>query len=399
MNTRVSFADLLKKGAEKDKEKVNEKPKLSIVEAKDEVTPVTLPTDATPPTKRTSPTPSTPFTPSTINSLHPVSPEKDFAKVANSIVREAVRQGLFIGKSKQIYDFLYLQTRGAIQPRRSIRITKSNLMLKSDIGSERTLLKNLSHLKSIGLIKITEFDGQHGGNEYEVFLPEECHPTPPTARQARYTPQKVGALPPVESGVGGVSQIQETKRGYTDAKTSFKDIDTNDDETAFAAMEKTLSDVCKKLTGKSPTKTQKQNWNELAEILAMELEVAAARTKSISNVPAFLTEHLRRRLLRKSENAPRGEASKTKGISKSLQVGKPSEEPESSTQTYEAEPLAKEARETVLKTMREYIEKGQREFVLSLQHTYIAEDWQWLTEQISAAEKTENTERGSSETR
>lgn len=154
----------------------------------------------------------------------------------------------------------------------------------------------MSHLKSIGLIKITEFDGQHGGNEFEVFLPEECHPTPPTsptARKAHYSPQKVGTLPPVESGVGGVRQTQETKGSYADAKTSFKDINTDDDETAFAAMEKTLSDVCKKLTGKSPAKTQKEYWNELAQILAMELEIAAARTNSISNVPAFLTEHLR----------------------------------------------------------------------------------------------------------
>ncbi len=34
----------------------------------------------------------------------------------------------------------------------------------------------------------------------------------------------------------------------------------------------------------------------------MELEIAAARTDSISNVPAFLTEHLRRRLFQRPEN-------------------------------------------------------------------------------------------------
>jgi hypothetical protein len=36
---------------------------------------------------------------------------------------------------------------------------------------------------------------------------------------------------------------------------------------------------------------------ELAELLVMELEVASARTTSVSDVPAFLTEHLRRRLM------------------------------------------------------------------------------------------------------
>jgi len=36
-------------------------------------------------------------------------------------------------------------------------------------------------------------------------------------------------------------------------------------------------------------------WRELAEVLIAELHIAAGRT-TISNVPAFLAEHLRRRL-------------------------------------------------------------------------------------------------------
>lgn len=63
----------------------------------------------TPPTPPTTPTPRRPPTPPT-----PVAPERDFAKVANSIVREAVAGGYFTGKSKQLYDFLYSRTRGAI---------------------------------------------------------------------------------------------------------------------------------------------------------------------------------------------------------------------------------------------------------------------------------------------
>lgn len=366
MNTRVSFADLLKKGAEKDQQKIAEKHSFEVDEA------INRPTPPTPATQLTV------VTPPTIKIKQSVSPEKDFAKVANSIVREAVAQGLFIGKSKQIYDFLYLQTRGAIQPKRSFRITKANLMRASDIGSERTLLKNLVHLKSVGLIKITEFDGQHGGNEYEVFLPEEADPPHPP--QPRYPLQKVGTLPPVESGVGGVGQIQENKATYSYAKTSFKDIEESDDEFALADFAAKLESVSRKLTNKGLSKTDKEKWGGLAELLAMELEIAAARTKSVSNLPAFLTEHLRRRLLSTSTLVKPPEP-KSK-VSKSLRTGHVNNFGDKDVEEYQAEPLSKQGREAVLKTMQEYINKGQGEFILSFQNTYTIADWDWLSKEL-----------------
>ena len=76
-----------------------------------ERTPPTPPTEATPPTARTSPTPPT-----------SIAPARDFTRVANSIVREAVAGGYFTGKSKQLYDCLYTLTRGAIVPKRSVVI-------------------------------------------------------------------------------------------------------------------------------------------------------------------------------------------------------------------------------------------------------------------------------------
>jgi hypothetical protein len=44
--------------------------------------------------------------------LQPISPVRDFTKVANSITREAIPAGIFKGKSKQLYDYLYSATRG-----------------------------------------------------------------------------------------------------------------------------------------------------------------------------------------------------------------------------------------------------------------------------------------------
>ncbi len=111
----------------------------------------------------------------------------------------------------------------------------------------------------------------------------------------------------------------------------------------------------------------------------MELEIAAARTDSISNVPAFLTEHLRRRLLGKSDVQTAGKTSGVKPAEEKLPVGKTDD----LTETYQAEPLTVQARKTVLKTMREYFGKGQREFVMSLRDTYTAKDWKWLSENLS----------------
>ena len=264
-----------------------------------ERTPPTPRTPRTPPTSRTPPTPPT-----------TIAPERDYAKVANSIVREAVAGGQFTGKSKQLYDFLYSRTRGAIVPTRSVRITKPKLMQGSGIGSERTLLKNIAHLKAIRLLEVLVTDGEHGGNEYQVFLPEEVElltqrtpptpPTPPTPQHGRHALQKVGGVPPVESGVRGVglSSIESNNSG--DPKTFFKDIEqtnNDDDDAALAGLTSNLKRAVKELTGKDLSTAERERWSELAEVLITELKIAAART-TVSSVPAFLAEHLRRRLFK-----------------------------------------------------------------------------------------------------
>jgi hypothetical protein len=359
MGERVTFADLLKKAEEK--KKAEAKPKLEAVPTASENIP-TPPTPATPLTNATPPTPPTSV------KLQPVAPERDFAKVANSIVRDAVPQGLFIGKSKQIYDFLYLQTRGAIQPKRSIRVTKLNLMRSSDIGSERTLLKNLNHLKVIGLIKITEFEGQHGGNEYEVILPEETPPTPPTARQSPYPPQKVGTLPPVESGVGGVGQPIDNKgvTGYLRLNTKTK---TDDDE-AFAPFIKKFQSAAEELTGKNLSVRDAANLEKIADLLILELKIAARRTDSISSVPAFLTEILRRQFFNaRQQQSSFSKTSKTKPDT----VGK------SESGSYEIKPLDAQGREAALEQLREF---AADDFLQDFKKWYTEDDWSWLIKQL-----------------
>jgi hypothetical protein len=317
-----------------------------------------------------------------------ISPVRDFQKVPNSVTRQSMPSGIFRGKSKQVWDYLWSVSRGAILPTRFIKKSRKEIKQGSGLGSMVTVDAAIEHLQQIGLLKVDKSIGSLNGNSYKIFTPEESiqNLTGSTSISSisRYTSpiQKLDILDILETSNTSITQTQENKETYSSAKTSFKDIEENDDE-AFAAMLKVLTDMCEKISGKMPAKNQKENWKELAELLAMELEIAAARTKSISNVPAFLTEHLRRRLLGKPT------ALKSK-LSNSLQVGKTSNFKVEDVEAYKAEPLSKKGRETVLKTIREYLDKGQDEFIISFQDTYTKEDWNWLMKESNAENRKQN---------
>lgn len=312
---------------------------------------------------------------SKVDARSPVAPEKDFTKVANSIAREAVPSGLFKGMSKNTYDALYLKTRGAINPVRSIRATKPDLMRWAGI-SDVTLDRHLKYLRTVGLIRVEFIIGSHEGNLYEVRIPEELeeiqtNPTNPTNPTNHNIPTNVGYHIPTNIGYVGWGNTVEDKQLKDAPKTSLKTNTENDDE-PFGEMNDVLINICQKVSGKTPQKGDRAKWKELAELLSMELEIAATRTNSISSVPAFLTEHLRRRLNSKTD-MPKSK------ISKSLPMGKtqPAE-----VESFVAEPLTNESREVVLKTFKDYVEKGQRDFVLSFEETYTKEDWLFLMENL-----------------
>ncbi len=302
-----------------------------------------------------------------------ISPIRDFQKVPNSVSKNL---DLFRGKSKQVWDYLWSVSRGAINPTRIIRKSRNEIKKGAALGSMVTVDAAIRHLELIGLIKKASHNGSLIGNEYEIFTPEEFE-----LSSTRYTSissntsltQKVDILAIPESSISSTPQTIENKDSYSSPKTSLKTIENNDDE-PFGKMLKVLSDVCEKVSGKQPQKSDNENWKQVAELLVMELEIATARTKSISNVPAFLTEHLRRRLLGSAAKSAEG---KLKAV-KSTKASKPKE----IVEEYEAEQLSKEGREAVLKTMQEYIGKGQEDFVMSQQDTYTKVDWGWLMKQL-----------------
>ena len=229
----------------------------------------------------------------------PVSPVRDYTKVANSIRREAVPAGIFRGKSKQLYDALYGMTRGAVVPKRKVRISRPKLMKLAHIGARATFDANVDHLRAAGLITVTVLTGEHEGNEYEVFIPEELSIPSQTSHSSLTSltshAQKVDRLVRLETSQTRYTSSVENTDSYTEPKTSFKTNTENDDDEALAALVEKLKTASREVSGKAPSKADAERWAEVAELLVTELRVAAART-TVTSAPAFLAEHLRRRL-------------------------------------------------------------------------------------------------------
>jgi hypothetical protein len=174
-------------------------------------------------------------------------------------------------------------------------------MKVAHIGARATFDSNIDHLRAIGLIAMTVLVGEHEGNEYEVFIPEELSIPSQTSQtsQTRYA-QKLDRLVRLETSQTRHTSSVVNTDSYTEPKTSFKTNTENDDDEAFARLISRLRQAVKEVTGKAPSVAEGERWEQLADLLVTELKIAAGRT-SVSSVPAFLTEHLRRRLWKKDK--------------------------------------------------------------------------------------------------
>ena len=225
--------------------------------------------------------------------LTPVAPARDYNKRANSIERDALPAGLFPGTSKKLYDALYLRTRGAIVPVRTVKARRSDLMRWANIGGLNTFLAHMKHLTAVGLVIRTFEVGDKDGAIYEVRLPEELDSTQLDSTQLDSTQKRVHDSTQFLSRVES-SQTVDFKELSASPKTSFK---TNTEKLDDERVPRPLRDAERELTGKAAAA---EKWDELWEVLATELRIAAGRT-TVSSVPAFLTEHLRRRLWKKEK--------------------------------------------------------------------------------------------------
>lgn len=242
----------------------------------------------------------------------PVAPKRDFNRRPNSLERDALPAGLFTGTSKKTYDALFLRTRGANPPARTIQVKRKELMRWAGIGSKNTYLAHMQHLTKIGLL-VRQFEvGDNDGAVYEVRIPEEIG-LPSTLGSPRPTSAQVTSgqvrSPQPDSGQEVVlGSGQKMSRGEvgkdvdspsTSAVTNTLKTTTIDDDDhyfAFLKLHTQLAYANFDITKKFPTQADQEAWGEVGKILAGELKEAASRARSVSSVPAFLAEHLRRRL-------------------------------------------------------------------------------------------------------
>src|ERR1044071_7312818 len=275
-----------------------------------------LPVEA--PKRVTPPNPTsggvTPPDPARSTIPQPAAPQRDFNKRANSLDRQALPAGIFPGSSKKLYDALYIRTRGAVVPARSIRATKRELSDWSGIRNAKTIDAHLRYFSAIGLIVSSWERGQNDGALYEVLLPEETSglfvrsrgvtPRDPTLQGDTppdvESPQNLGSPYPQNLGSPHPTNLPLESTVSEKAKTSFKTNTENDDDEALTAFIATMKKVANEITGRELSSAESSRWGELADVLATELKIAAGRT-TISSVPAFLAEHLRRRLWKKEK--------------------------------------------------------------------------------------------------
>ena len=230
----------------------------------------------------------------------PIAPERDFNRRPNSLERDALPKGLFPGTSKKLYDALYLRTRGAVKPVRSIQATRTEVMRWAGIGGLNTFLAHIKHLTRVGLV-VRQFEiGNKEGAIYEVRIPEELNLSDSTqldstqadSTQINSTPKRVHdshqKLMRVESG-----NPVENKDTSAAPKTSFKTKEEIIDDEATRQIGELFKKLEREVVGKNSASVEQ--WREMSEVLLAELKIAAART-TVSSAPSFLAEHLRRRL-------------------------------------------------------------------------------------------------------
>lgn len=229
-----------------------------------------------------------------------IAPERNFNRRANSLERSALPAGQFPGASKKIYDALYVRTRGAVVPTRMVQARHRELLAWSGVKDIKTIKTHLNKLREQGLIVWQTMKGEHEGSFYEVFLPEEVGSDPDLAQsQPNPSPgQKTDLDLAQKLGWAGLPNRLDSKGLNSHDKTSFKTIEKTDDDEAYARFLARLRQAVKEVTGRDSSLAEAERWEQLADLLITELKIAAGRT-NVSSVPAFLTEHLRRRLWKK----------------------------------------------------------------------------------------------------
>lgn len=237
--------------------------------------------------------------------------ENDYVKTANSPTLEIAPKEIFKGLSKNTYDALHRKTRGATSPVRRIRATKSDLVRWAGV-SDVTIDKHIKHLKSVGLLKVDFIIGSREGNWYEVFTLEEVVLLN-QANQLNKPNQVNQANQFIITNKIERTNLFGNKNSHGLAEIGLSAI-FKEKGSAFAEFTDAMNEFSRKLTMRNLSENEKRTWKELADLLVIELEIAA-QADSISNVTEFLTDCLRRRFSQTPDGAASDNQSDKRGNS------------------------------------------------------------------------------------
>jgi hypothetical protein len=198
-------------------------------------------------------------------------PEKNFYRKANETA-DQLDKSLSPAESK-VLDHLLRLSVGFNKKTCQVRVVK--LQERTGYRSDKTVRAALIGLEMKGVIKRLSHHNSPLGDEYEIYGYSGNTAVP----QYRSTAVKNTAV--LESKITG------------QLKTIVKDKEIDDE--AFAGLLAVLKQASAEITGKAAQAGEHDRWRELGELLVTELRIAGART-TVSSMPAFLTEHLRRRL-------------------------------------------------------------------------------------------------------
>lgn len=235
---------------------------------------------------------------------------------------------------QRVYSVMYRETvsRGL----RERHFGPKELCEKTGIRSDRTIRTALDGLISkLSIEIISHSNGSPLGPRYRVFDPKEIAGRRKTEGMEIDPQSKKITTPvatPVTTGVAtgdksyrgtgvettGVTGVEIAGVSYKyrnviggggeSAAGSSSNLNAGaDDDEAYAQLIARFRDAVKEVTGRESPPSEAERWGELAELLVTELKIAAGRTGSVSNVPGFLTEHLRRRLWKKEKRQLEGE--------------------------------------------------------------------------------------------
>jgi hypothetical protein len=201
-----------------------------------------------------------------------VIPTSNFYRKANEVVDQLDRE-LTPAESK-VFDHLIRLSVGFNKDWCQVRI--STLQERTGYRSDKTVRAAINGLIVKGRIGRRTHHNNPLGDEYQIRSYSGNTGVP----EYRSTPAENTQV--LESKITGQLNTDLKEKRF-------------DDDAALAGLIATLKDAVKQVTGREVSTGDQERWRELGEVLVTELKIAAART-TVSSVPAFLAEHLRRRL-------------------------------------------------------------------------------------------------------